>query len=63
VHTQIKAFTDYRKVFFCDPSAALIDTGTGRLKDGCYTKDGIHLVENGYRIWAAELIAVILFII
>jgi lysophospholipase L1-like esterase len=59
VHQQIKTFVNNKSIFFCDPSKAMIDAGTGNLMNGCYRPDGIHLMEKGYAVWAAELYPVI----
>jgi lysophospholipase L1-like esterase len=59
VHKQIKSFIDKKKVWLCDPSSLLIDENTGKLTTGLYSKDGIHLVENGYRVWATEMYKII----
>jgi lysophospholipase L1-like esterase len=59
VHQQIKEFVNNQRVFFCDPSNALINTATGNLADGCYRPDGIHLTEKGYTMWAGELYPVL----
>ncbi|GAB4041462.1 GDSL-type esterase/lipase family protein [Spirosoma gilvum] len=55
VHQQIQPFVDNKTVFFCDPSAALIDANTGNLVSGAYSGDGIHLARKGYTIWATTL--------
>jgi lysophospholipase L1-like esterase/pimeloyl-ACP methyl ester carboxylesterase len=59
VHQQIKQFVNDKSIFFCDPSRSLIDTATGKLAEGCYRPDGIHLTEKGYTMWAGELYPVI----
>ncbi|WP_026262551.1 GDSL-type esterase/lipase family protein [Spirosoma panaciterrae] len=55
VHQQIQAFVDNKTIFFCDPSAALIDATTGNLVAGTYSGDGIHLARKGYTLWATAL--------
>lgn len=54
MNVELKRMADEEKVFYLDVHAVFLDS-SGALKKSYLLDDGVHLSEDGYRTWSAEI--------